>query len=451
MKPLSILDTGFLLAERRNQPMHVGGLILATPPEGIDPKTFACESAARALECCDAVPPFNQKLVRRGGVYFWDTDGEFELESHFTHVSLPAPGRIRELLVLVSKLHGTLMDRTKPLWEVYLIDGLEDGRIAVYVKVHHAMVDGIAAMRLVQRTLAADARTKVTPVWTLAAPSVKARETTARKNPLSVLVSSAGNLVAQAKSTPKVVAELVRSIRERRVDPDHVSVFQAPKTIFNQRISGSRRFAAQSYSLARIKAAGKKHRTTVNNIVLALCGSALRRYLIELDALPEKPLIAMVPVSLRRDGSEGGNQIAMVLANLATHIADPLERLDTIVRSMNNSKERFKRMSQGEILSYLGIVMAAHGVNLALGVNPGWQAFNVIISNVPGPKEPRYWDGAKVTGLYPVSIPVDGCALNITLLGYADSLEFGLTACRHTVPHMQNLLKYLEDALAELE
>lgn len=203
--------------------------------------------------------------------------------------------------------------------------------------------------------------------------------------------------------------------------------------------------------MARIKAASKKHRATLNDIVLAMCGAALRRYLIELNALPDKPLIAMVPVSLRRDGSEGGNQIAMVLANLGTHIADPLERLDTIVRSMNNSKERFKRMSQGEILSYLGVVMAAHGVNLALGVNPGWQAFNVIISNVPGPKETRYWDGAEVSGLYPVSIPVDGCALNITLLGYAGHLEFGLTACRHTVPHMQNLLKYLEDALIELE
>src|SRR5699024_5503326 len=139
-------------------------------------------------------------------------------------------------------------------------------------------------------------------------------------------------------------------------------------------------------------------------------------------------------------GDEGGNQIAMVLANLGTHVEDALNRLDIIVRSMNNSKQRFQRMTQAEILSYTAIVMSAHGVNMALGINPGWQAFNVIISHVPGPRQPRYWDGARVEGLYPVSVAVDGAALNITLVGYDDHLEFGLIACRHAVPHMQKLL-----------
>jgi diacylglycerol O-acyltransferase / wax synthase len=156
-------------------------------------------------------------------------------------------------------------------------------------------------------------------------------------------------------------------------------------------------------------------------------------------------------VSMRKDDSEGGNQVAMVLANLGTHIEDPQERLDTIVRSVQNSKDRFARMSQGEILAYLGVVMAAHGANMALGLNPRWQAFNIIISNVPGPKELRYWNGARVDGTYPVSIPIDGSALNITLNSYAGNLEFGLVACRRTLPHMQNLLKYLEEGLAELE
>jgi diacylglycerol O-acyltransferase / wax synthase len=244
---------------------------------------------------------------------------------------------------------------------------------------------------------------------------------------------------------------VMKSIRARKSDPDYVSVFQAPKTIFNQRVSGARRFAAQSFSLARIKAAGKKHDATLNDAVLAMCASAVRRYLLDLDALPKKPLIAMVPVSLRKDDSESGNQVALVLANLGTHIADPMERLDTIVRSVQNSKERFARMSQGEIMAYLGVVMAAHGVNMVLGINPGWQAFNLVISNVPGPKDVRYYNGARVDGLYPVSIVIDGSALNITLNSYAKNLEFGVIGCRRTLPHLQKLLQYLEDGLAELE
>ncbi|MGB1581308.1 MAG: WS/DGAT domain-containing protein, partial [Nevskiales bacterium] len=147
----------------------------------------------------------------------------------------------------------------------------------------------------------------------------------------------------------------------------------------------------------------------------------------------------------------GGNQVAMILANLGTHISDPIERLHTIQRSMDNSKARFKRMSQGEIMAYLGTIMAANGVNMALGINPAWQAFNIVISNVPGPRQTLYWNGAEIQGSYPVSIPIDGAALNITMTSYVDRLDFGLTGCSRTLPHMQRLLKYLEAGLVELE
>lgn len=448
MKPVAMMDAGFLLGERRNQPMHVGGLMLLTPPD--DSAAFVERTKAWAMQHARAEPPFNQKLERRGGVWFWTEDTEFDLESHFHHMSLPRPGRIRELLALVSKLHGSLMDRTKPLWELYLIDGLEDGRVAVYTKVHHALVDGMAAMRLFNKSTADNAGDEVVPIWAMP-PRRREGRAAVKANPYSAMMQAVNAARSNLKSTPRVLGEVLKSIKARRKDPDYVSVFQAPRTIFNQRISGARRFAAQSWPLQRIRDAGKKHQATLNDIVLAMCGSALRRYLIDLDALPAKPLVAMVPVSMRKDDSEGGNQVAMVLANLATHIEDPLERLDTIVRSVQNSKDRFARMSQGEILAYLGVVMAAHGANMALGLNPRWQAFNIIISNVPGPKEVRYWNGARVDGTYPVSIPIDGSALNITLNSYAGNLEFGLTACRRTLPHMQNLLRYLEEGLAELE
>lgn len=447
MKPVGMMDAGFLLGERRHQPMHVGGLMLLTPVGGRD---FIDRAIQNALSYTTAEPPFNQKLVKRAGIWFWTKDGDFDIESHFHHMVLPPPGRIRELLALVSELHGNLMDRTKPLWDMYLIEGLEDGRVAMYIKIHHALMDGIGAMRILARASSADPDAQVIPIWALP-PKAKADSAPVKLSPFAAMLQAARLARGNARSVPKVASEVYKSIRASRNDPDFVSVFQAPSCIFNQRISGARRFAAQSWSLDRIRTAGKRHGATLNDTVLAMCASALRRYLQDLDALPDEPLVAMVPISLRKDDSEGGNQVAMALANLATHLENPLARLNMIIRSMNNSKERFSRMSQGEILAYLGVVMAVHGGNMALGLRPSWQAFNIIISNVPGPKELRYWNGARVDNSYPVSIAIDGAALNITLNSYANHLEFGLIGCRRTLPQLQKLLQYLEDGLAELE
>jgi len=236
-----------------------------------------------------------------------------------------------------------------------------------------------------------------------------------------------------------------------RRNPDYVSVFQAPHSLLNERITGSRRFAAQSYSMSRVKTIAKAFDATVNDVVLAMCGSALREYLISQNALPDQPLIAMVPVSLRQDDSDSGNQIAMILANLGTHIADPTNRLRLIKASVEDAKQRFRGMSPEEILNYTALTLAPAGFSLLTGLAPKWQAFNVVISNVPGPKEPLYWNGARLQGMYPVSIVLDRIALNITLTSYCDSLEFGLIACRRTMPSMQRLLDYLENSIRELE
>lgn len=449
MTPVNPMDLGFLLLERRNQPMHVGGLILARPPTdaGAD---YAQRLIADMLQFKQAEAPFNQRLQRRAGVWCWTQDEDFDLEAHVYHLSLPEPGRIRELLALVSKLHSSLLDRSKPLWEAYVIEGVQDGRIALYIKVHHALVDGVAAMRLMQRVTSEDPAAELIAPWALPPRERRTESGDTHGSALTALVDAASQFRRHAGSAKTVATEVLRSIRARKSDPDYVSVFQAPRSLFNQRISGSRRFAAQSYGLDRIRQAATRHQATINDIVLAMCGSALRRYLLQLGDLPDKPLIAMVPVSVRRDDSDGGNQVAMILANLATHLDDPLERLDMTVRSVNHSKERFARLSQGEILAYMSTVMAAHGANIALGINPGWQAFNVIISNVPGPKNPMFWNGAAVEGVYPVSIPIDGAALNITLNSYADNLEFGLIGCRRTLPHMQRLLAYLDEGLDAL-
>ncbi|WP_156490736.1 WS/DGAT domain-containing protein, partial [Oleiphilus sp. HI0086] len=234
-------------------------------------------------------------------------------------------------------------------------------------------------------------------------------------------------------------------------NPDYVSVFQAPNSILNKPITGSRRFAAQSYPIERFKTLAKKMDATLNDVVLAVCGSALRNYLISQHSLPTKPLVAMVPMSMRRDDSAAGNQIAMILASLGTHVADPAKRLEMVKNSVKDSKERYSQMSLEEAINYTALTLAPAGLNMLTGLSEKLQAFNVVISNVPGPKKTQYWNGAQLEGMYPVSIPLDRIALNITLVSYVDQLEFGFTACRRTLPSMQRLLDYVQKGLEELE
>ena len=444
MRALGPIDQAFLWLERRQQPMHVGGLMLFKIPADAD-ANFVQDIATQFKAVTPPVSPFNQRVEGM----FWEEDEEFDLEHHFRHIALPEPGRIRELLTYVSQEHSALLDRAKPLWECHLIEGIEGNRFALYFKMHHAVIDGVAGMRIAQKSLSCDPNEKaVTPLWAVKRDKRPKEETTALTN----FADTINRLRHQASSVPKVAKELYQAIRASyEKDPDYVSVFQAPRSILNQRVSGSRRFAAQSYDLRRIKAISKKLGVTINDIVMAMCAGALRTYLLELNALPAKPLIAMVPMSLRKDDSDAGNQISMILANLGTHLADPMARLDIIHRSVQNAKDRFSRMSESEIMAYSALVYSICGLNLMTGIAPKLQAFNVVISNVPGPKEPRYWNGAQLDGFYPVSIVLDGMALNMTLMSYVDKLEFGLIACRKALPSMQRLLTYLEDALDELE
>ena len=201
-------------------------------------------------------PPFNQRLVTRGGFQFWAEDEDFDLESHVYHLALPKPGRIRELLALISKLHSALLDRHKPLWEVYVIEGVEGGRVAVYSKIHHALVDGVSAMRLLERGTTADPDETIIPVWALPKKQrSKQDQDELALDPVRQRIQQAQGAKKMATSAGKVVSEVANSIRRRNKDKDYVSIFQAPRTIFNQRISGSRRFAAQSWSMDRIRAA----------------------------------------------------------------------------------------------------------------------------------------------------------------------------------------------------
>lgn len=449
-RPLHPIDFIFLSLEKRQQPMHVGALFLFQIPNNA-PETFIQDIVDDIRKKKTVpVPPFNNKL---NGL-FWDEDSEFDLDHHFRHIALPHPGRIRELLVYISQEHSALIDRAKPLWTCTIIEGIEGNRFGMYFKIHHAMVDGVGGMRLVEKSFSHNPEDdSIVPPWCVQSKRKKRKKNDDDALPqVSKLKKIMGGIKHQINTGSIVMQELSQTLfKDLGRNPDYVSTFQAPSTILNQRVSASRRFAAQSFELDRLRRIAKHFHVTINDVVLAICSGAMREYLISQNSLPNKPLIAMVPASLRDDDSAVSNRITMILANLATHKADPVERLNIIRRSVQNAKQRFKRMTSEQILNYSALIYGPAGANIMSGILPKRQAFNLVISNVPGPREPLYWNGAKLDALYPASIVLDGQALNITMTSYLDKLEVGLIACRNALPKMQNLLQHLENAIQSYE
>ncbi|TXD96997.1 wax ester/triacylglycerol synthase family O-acyltransferase [Psychrobacter frigidicola] len=452
MRLLTAVDQLFLLLESRKQPMHVGGLFIFELPE--DAQSADCNFVYQLVQQMQTskVPPsfpFNQVLEH---LLFWKKDEDFIVEHHFRHVALPKPARVRELLMYISKEHSRLLDRAMPLWECHVIEGIcpetENGpeRFALYFKIHHSLVDGIAAMRLIQKSLSQSPTEPMTlPVWSLMAR---------HRNQVDALIPagrSAIRIIKEQLSTIKpVFTELIDNIKHRG-DEDYVGTFDAPMSVLNQRISASRRIAAQSYEMQRFRNVADVLEVNMNDVLLAVCSGAMRRYLLTMNALPTKPLIAFVPMSLRSDNSASGNQISFLLANLGTHLEDPIRRLQLIHCSMNSGKRRFRRMNQAQVINYSAIAYAWEGLNVLTGLFPKKQAFNLIISNVPGVKKPLYWNGALLKALYPASIIIDGQAMNITYTTYLDKIEFCITACSKLLPHVQDMLALIEDELCLLE
>ena len=458
--PMSPTDSLFLVLETREHPMHVGVLQLFEPPDGADAYDVCRLFLDMASE--DDVAPLFRKRARRSissaGQWGWEDDAQFDIEHHVRHNALPRPGRVLELLALCSRLHSSLLDRHRPLWETHLIEGFADGRLAVYSKLHHSVMDGVAAARWMQRVLSADPDAReMPPPWanrparTEAAPATGEEE---RGNLLDVpgdVLRAARGLASEAVGLPGALVRTVnRGIREQATSLS----FSAPKTIFNVPITGARRFAAQSWPVERLRGIAKSSGGTLNDVVLAMCSGALRRYLTSLEALPDSSLIAMVPVALRtRDRHrQGGNAIGAVMCTLGTHLADPADRLASVKRSMAEGKEALSGMSATQILAMSAIGMSPLALEPLLHIHGmARPPFNLIISNVPGSRVPLYWNGARLDGVYPLSIPVDGQALNITCTSYAEQMAFGLTGCRRSVPHLQRLLDHLDHELGDLE
>lgn len=457
--PIDPTAVGFLLAENRNMPMHVGGLQLFEKPEGAG-RGYIREMFEQMRDVDEIAPLFLKhphRSLKTGGQLVWKDDEQFDIEHHVRHSALPKPGRIRELLDLCSRLHSTRLAWERPLWEANVIEGLRDGRVAMYTKTHHALVDGVSAMRLLASVLSTDPDERDMPApW--AARSARPRKKSSAdlslsEVPMTALRTALG-ITSEAAGMP---AALVKTLTKSLKNETSALSLYAPRTIFNQPITGSRRFAAQDWPVERLRAIGKATGTTLNDVVIAMCSGALRTYLIEMDALPESPLVAMVPVGLNAKQSqiasaEGGNAVGAVMAQMATDKADPADRLASIHRSMKDGKQALSSMTPAQILAMSAIGQAPAILTPMLRMQGIIRPpYNVIISNVPGPRTTHYWNGARLTGTYPLSIPINGMALNITCTSYDGKMAFGLTGCRRTVPHLQRLLTHLDDEIAALE
>ena len=455
-------DAMFLWAETPETMMHVASLMPFTPPADAGP-TYLRDVLDEAREE-PVLSPWNMKLTHpfllRHPLQAWVEDEDFDFDYHVRRSALASPGDERELGILVSRLHSHQLDFTRPPWELHVIEGLEGGRFALYTKVHHALVDGFTAVKILGRSLSEDPDSKgkfffsLDPPKRSKPPKQSASLVRAVSGTATGVAKGALGAVGSAAGVAKAVAKLELSRGE-----EHKNLkggWSAPDSILNQRTSRTRRFATQQFDTSRFKTIAKASGGTLNDVVMAVCGGGLRAYLDELGELPQKPLVAFVPVNIREGGDEGGgNKVAVLMASMGTDVEDPVRRLEAVIDSTSQAKSQMAGLGQLPALAYSGYLLApslAQTLAAIAGVkNPLPTTFNLVLSNVPGPKKALYLRGSRLEAVYPVSIPAHGMALNITLETYADTMNFGFIGDREAVPHLQRLAVYTGEALTALE
>lgn len=457
MDHLSGMDASFLHLETPESPMHVGSLHLIDLPPGYE-GDFAEDAKKYLSGRLHLASVFVRKLAMMPfdlANPVWVDDDDLDLDHHIHHVIMPRPGTMAQLERLVGRLHSSLLDRSRPLWEMHIIEGLQTGQVALYSKMHHAAIDGQAGVAVAKALF--DISETPAPVK---APRVTRRPDSSQLGMAELATAALSNAVQQyvkliqsIPATAKAIANVVMPVSEgtgQRAFELPKSLRTAPRTPLNVSITNQRSFAARSVPLAEVKHMSKATGTSLNDIVLAICAGALRRYLADYGCKPAKPLIAGVPVSLRSEGNTDlNNQVSVMLVSLATDIADPLERLAAIHESSSEGKKLtgnvkaaiptdFPSLGMPSLMSGLASLYGRSG--LADKLPP---VANVAISNVPGPSFALYFAGAKVAAYFPVSIPGHGLALNMTVQSYNGALEFGLTACRRAVPDVADLGDYV--------
>ena len=471
MEQLSGLDGWFLAMETSSVYGHVGSVCIVdvSVSQGVEPR-LTLDHLTRFIESrLPLVPLFRRRLISvpLGLDHpYWIDDPDFDIEFHIRELALPAPGSDRQLSEQVARLHARPLDRSRPLWELYLITGLQGGRAAVYSKIHHSAIDGVSGGDILTAVL--DISPEGRPL-----PEFEVFEGERPPAPTWLLGQSAVALARQPLRAVRVVTDLARSIpglanaigpslAQRLPGKDNedllpVPGLKAPGTPFNAPVSPHRRWAFTDLPLAEVKSLRAGGDLTVNDVVMALCAGALRRWLELHEALPTAPLVAAVPVSVRTTDHKGtlGNKVSMMLAPLPTNLSDPAGRLAAMHEAMRAAKEQHGAIPASLLADVTQFAMPALAnqawrlaakLRLMERVNP----FNLFISNIPGPNVPLYYAGAKVLAYYPVSALVDGQGLNITVMSYCGNLYFGLVACRQLVPDLDVMAGFLHDELDAL-
>ena len=471
MEQLSGLDGWFLAMETRSVFGHVGSVcIVDVRGSGGTESRLTLEHLIGVIESrLPLVPLFRRRLVTvpLGLDHpYWIEDPDFDIEFHVRALALPAPGNDRQLSEQVARLHARPLDRSRPLWELYLITGLRGGRAAIYSKIHHAAIDGVSGGDILTAVLDVSPQGRELP-------DVEVFEGEQPPDPVWLLARSAVALARQPLNAARVAVDLARSIpvlanaigspiAHRLAASDDGELLsqtglRAPSTPFNAPLSPHRRWAFTDLPLAEVKKLRVGSELTVNDVVMALCAGALRRWLLLHEALPAAPLVAAVPVSVRTADQKGefGNRVSMMLAALPTNLSDPGERLGAMHEAMRAAKHQHGAIPAsllGDVTQFAMPALANQAWRLSARlrlferVNP----FNLFVSNVPGPKVPLYFAGAELLAYYPVSALVDGQGLNITVMSYRDNLYFGLVACRALVPDLDVMAGYLRDELDAL-
>jgi diacylglycerol O-acyltransferase len=482
MRQLTSLDVQFLALENDRQTGHVGGLVVLDPSTAPRGEVTCRDIKALVRERLALLPPLRWRLaeVPLGLDYpYWIDDADFDLDYHVREIALPKPGTDKQLAEQVARIMSRPLDRERPLWELYVIDGLQSGQAAVLTKIHHAVVDGLSGAEILGLLLDLSPEGREPPARAPAevgdrAGGPRTIEMLARgllgvpRYPLRLL-RALPSALPNAEDAPAVCGAIpgaptvgrVTSRLQHLVTGDGAPRrprLNAPRTPFNGRVSPHRRFAFGQLPLDEVKQVKNKYGYTVNDVVVTICAGAVRRWLLEHDALPDGPLVAQIPVSVRTSDQVGtyGNRILLMRAPLFTDEPDPVERLRLTHEALRDMKERHRALP-AELLQdanhFIPPAVFARAAQLSLRVSgtaaarPTW---NLVISNVPGPQFPLYLAGARLVAHYPFSVITDGMGLNITAMSYCGHLDFGIVADRDQVPDVWKLVDWLRESLDEL-
>ena len=461
LQPLSGLDAAFLYLESAGTPMHVGSVMLLEVPPRQQPG-FHAKLSAHLRERMPRAPALRRQLHAAPlglGHPLWSELPDIDLRQHLRRRRLPGAGGRTRLETLVAQLHAEVLPRDRPMWQFVLIENVEPGVVALYSKVHHALLDGQGGVALARALLDLE---PAKPVRRAAAASKRAPAPAASRTRSRDLARTAS--AATVRQFANLLRALPATVKAAGATPGgsllsalRSSVLRAPSSVFNRKVGPRRSFATLSLPLEDVKRVARGFGASLNDVVLAICAGALRKLLLQEGELPRLPLVAAMPVSLRVSGDQSvDNQVSMVQCTLATDVADPVERLRAIQASTAQIKQRVTAFKGLIPTDYPGLAAPVWAAGLSRLWGSGNLAerlpalANVAISNVPGPPVTLFLAGAPLRHYYPVSIVTHGLAFNITVQSYAGHLEFGLTACKDVIARPAVVADAMKSALAEL-